>query len=228
MSTKNPMHPEEITPEWLTFALKESGVIEKASVIDVKRTIIGGGKGFKSSVVRVGVKYDQAESDAPTSVVAKIEPEDESVQAINKKFSSFEREISFYKQVAPSAPIRLPVLYYAVEEPPAYSMLMEDLSSLTPGDQTVGMHESQVMATVETMGKLQAKYWNNNLLEELSWMPTLEDLFMQYDESNFIENCISFLEHFGFVIGLKAIMIGYKLKDNINWLKDEILSRKKT
>lgn len=222
------MHPDDLTPRWLTFALREGGIIKKASVKEVTRSIIGDGKGFKSSVVRVGLTYDCDEPGAPSSLVAKIEPEDKEIQFVNQSLNSFQREINFYKEIAPTAPIRLPVLYYAVEEPPSNCLLMEDLSAYTPGDQIVGMHKEKVTTTLENMGKLQAKYWNNDLLDELSWMPTLEDLFNQNDRDDFIVRALSFLEHFGFLIGVKGLSLAYKLKDNIDWIKNEMLSRDKT
>lgn len=223
-----PIHPNEISPSWLTFALREAGLINNSSVVGVDKTILGSDKGFKSSVVRVGIKYDHSEAGAPSSVVVKIQPENENMIKENENLHSFAREIYFYREIAPSAPIRLPNLYYAIEEPPAYCMVMEDLSSLTLGDQTVGMHQDLVIATLNTIAKLQAKYWNNELLNGLGWMPTLEDMFSHYEEDKFLENCFSFLEHFGFKIGIRGLALGYKLKDNADWLKNEILSRQKT
>lgn len=46
MEIKHPLHPEEITPEWANFALKEGGIINESVVNEIKKEIIGGRMGF--------------------------------------------------------------------------------------------------------------------------------------------------------------------------------------
>ena len=75
MEQKHPLHPEEITVDWINFALKESGTVKESTIKDIKKDTIGGGKGFLSSVVKVDLNYDKPEPGAPGSVVVKIEPE---------------------------------------------------------------------------------------------------------------------------------------------------------
>jgi len=58
MTIKNPMHPDEITPEWINHALREGGVLKEDSVKFLKKDILGEGIGFLSSVVRVRIEYD--------------------------------------------------------------------------------------------------------------------------------------------------------------------------
>ncbi len=142
------MHVEEITPQWITHALREGGYLKDASVKSIEKKIIGDAKGFLSSVVQVKIEYDTIEKDAPVSVVVKIEPEEGGFKDFGDEMNAFQREIRFYREIADTVPIRLPKLYYAVDQPPAYSMVMEDLSHFIPGDQVVGMHEHQVIKTV--------------------------------------------------------------------------------
>lgn len=220
---KHPMHPGEITPEWLTMALREGGYLKKTKVKKVTHEILGEGKGLLSSVVRAKLEYESYESDAPNSVVVKIEPESEASRLLEGELHAFQREIRFYREVASKAPIRLPQLYYAVDQPPAYSMVMEDLSALTPGDQVVGMHESQIINTVEAVAHLQAHYWNNEALADLDWMPTFNTV-----QDDFAEKWDSFLMHFGHYLSPHEIRIGDKLANSIEWLGKEINGRPKT
>lgn len=223
MTIKNPLHPEEITAEWITFALRSGGVLKKSAVKMLKREILGGGRGFLSSVVRASLVYDREEKGAPKSVVVKIEPESDTLHRFGDELNAFQREIRFYKEVASNVPIRLPILYFSVDEPPAYSMVMEDLSSYTPGDQVIGMHRGQVMATVEILAKLQAKYWNNNALERLNWMPTTNAVGIDYQDK-----WGSFVEHFGSFVDSKGLDVGERLGKTIPWLEEEIEKRPKT
>jgi len=223
MKITNPLHPQEITAEWITFALRAGGVINQAIVRNVKKEILGGGKGFLSSVVRVSLDYDRVDKDAPKSVVVKIEPESDTFRKFGDELNAFQREIRFYKEVASNVPIRLPILYFSVDEAPAYSMVMEDLSSYTPGDQVIGMHRDQVMATVEILAKLQARYWDNIALERLRWMPTTNAIGIDYQEK-----WGSFVEHFGAYVEKKGLEVGERLGNSISWLEKEIEGRPKT
>ena len=223
MPVKDPMHPDEVTPEWLTHALRSGGVIKKASVLSVDRQILGDGVGFLSSVVRAGIKYDMEEEGAPSSVVVKIEPEQGEFQELGVELDAFKREIRFYREVAVNVPARLPRVYYAVDQPPAYSMVMEDLSSLTPGDQLAGMHASQIMDTVSIIAKIQGAYWNNSALEKLNWMPVTNAMAQDFNEK-----WDSFVEHYGDIICPEGLAVGEKLRGSLDWKKNEIERRPKT
>lgn len=223
MKIQHPLHPQDITTEWITYALRSGGVLEKASVKDLKKEILGDGKGFLSSVVRVKIEYDIIEADAPRSVVVKIEPESESFREFGDELNAFQREIRFYKEIARNVPIRLPVIYFTVDEPPAYSMLMEDLSSYTAGDQVIGMHEKQVSSTVEALARLQSRYWNNAALKALKWMPTTNSISIDYKSK-----WDSFVMHFGKYADPKGLKVGERLGDSIPWLEEEISKRPKT
>ncbi len=223
MSIKNPIHPGEITAEWITFALRAGGAIKQSAARILNKEILGGERGFLSSVVRVVLDYDREEENAPRSVVVKIEPESDTMHRFGDELNAFQREIRFYKEVASKIPIRLPILYFSVDEPPAYSMVMEDLSSYTPGDQVIGMHRDQVMATVEVLAKLQARYWNNFALEQLKWMPTTNGVGIDYKEK-----WESFVTHFGSCVDKAGLEIGARLRDSVSWLEKEIERRPKT
>ncbi|GJM14878.1 MAG: hypothetical protein DHS20C13_02050 [Thermodesulfobacteriota bacterium] len=223
MPLKDPMHPDEITADWITHALKESGYLKHFSIKSIDKKILGEGKGLLSSVVRVGIEYDEQEENAPSSVVVKIEPEEGDFVDYNNEFSSFQREIKFYREVAANVPIRLPKFYYAVDDPPAYSLVLEDLSHFSSGDQVVGMHKGQVVSVVEQLARLQSAYWNNEALSELSWMPRMNGVSL-----NFAENWPSFVENYGPFLDSKAIKLGEKLSNFIDWKNNEIEKRPHT
>ncbi len=223
MSVKDPMHVDEITPEWITYALKQGGYLKNASVKSIEKKILGDAKGFLSSVVQARIEYDTMEKDAPYSVVVKIEPEEGEFKDFGDELNAFQREIYFYKEVAANLSIRLPELYYAVDKPPAYSMVMEDLSSYIPGDQVVGMHEEQVMTTVEEIAKIQARYWNNQALEKLAWMPYMNNI-----SDTYVDNWQSFIENFGYCLNDNAKELCARLARSIDWKKNEIMKRPRT
>lgn len=223
MPIKNPIHPDEITPEWVTHALKNNGYLENSFIKKIDKKILGEAKGLLSSVVRVGIEYDRKEENAPSSVVVKIEPEEGDFINFNNEFRAFQREIKFYREVAPNIPIRLPKFYYAVDEPPAYSLVLEDLSNYSAGDQVVGMHKQQVQSVVKQIAKVHSAYWNNEALSELGWMPKTNGVSL-----NFAENWPSFVKNYGFCLDDRAIKLGDKLSGSIDWKNSEIEKRPQT
>ncbi len=223
MAMKNPEHPDEITAQWLTHVLGETGAVTRSKVVGLEKKILGEGKGLLSSVVRLGIEYDDKEEGAPDSLVVKIEPEGEDFRQVGEDLNAFEREIRFYREIAPGLNIRLPKVYYTVDEPPAYCMVMEDLSAYEPGDQLRGMHEWQVEDAVRKLAVVQAKYWNNKALDALEWMPTTNNISGDYNEK-----WDSFVEHYSYLAGKRGVELGARVGEHLGWIESEVDSRQKT
>lgn len=219
---EHPQHPEEITADWITFALRRAGVISKNSVKNINKDIIGGGKGFLSSVVKVELQYDMPGESLPNSVVVKIEPENESYKQFGEQTHVFEREIKFYSTIAKNIDIRLPKVYFTVDKPPAFCIVMEDLSSYAPGNQIIGMHHNKVIETVKLIARIQAKFWNNENLNALDWMP--ETNFIKVDQGYWD----SFIDKFSSYLNQRQIEIGEKVVRSVDWLVKEKSRRTKT
>jgi hypothetical protein len=112
-----PAQPSDVTPEWLTAALREGGLLSLASVIGMKSQPLGVGEGFVGSLARVQLELDQPERGAPASVIAKFPIDDETNKGIGESFGAYEREIRFYRELAPRLPIRTPRCYYGAFDP---------------------------------------------------------------------------------------------------------------
>ena len=59
--TQLPRTPVDVTPSWLTRALRRTVVSESSSVIAIESEPIGAGTGFSGSLVRLRLRYDQTE-----------------------------------------------------------------------------------------------------------------------------------------------------------------------
>jgi hypothetical protein len=221
---QTPRNPGDITSAWLTHALREGGVLPAGGeVVGVDARVIGEAVGFLSCVARVALEYDGAPPDAPTSVIVKLEPGAGTFRTLGDQLHAFEREIRFYREIAPTVPVRLARLYYADTVPPDFAMVMEDLGFATPGDQVAGMHAGQVLATARVVGRLQARYWNNEAVVGLEWMPLTNAVELDYRA-----NWPSLVEHFGAVIGPAGLGVGARLCDAVDWLEAEIERRPRT
>lgn len=86
---------------------------------------VGPNHGSLSTVGGVTLTDDREASGAPAAVVVKLEPDDGTMRKFGDELHAFEREIHFYREVAPDAPIRLARLYFATTDPPDFAMVME-------------------------------------------------------------------------------------------------------
>lgn len=175
MSSSNacPRTIAEVTPAWLTWALRACGCLSRANVSAIVARAIGQEAGFLDGLARLQVTYDHDEGGAPSSVVVKVPSSQAAYRQIGDRYHAYEREIRFYHDVAPGAPVRLPRCFYAGMDPAAdaYLLVLEDLSALTAGDQVRGLTPAQALAAVESIGKLQAQWWDAPALGVLEWMP---------------------------------------------------------
>jgi hypothetical protein len=171
-STAVPRTISDITPLWLTWALRTGGHLAQANIVSIVVEAIGQEVGFLDGLARLHLTYDGAGA-APASVVVKIPATEATYRQIGDRYHAYEREIRFYGDVAPGAPIRLPRCFYRGMDRAndAYLLVLEDLGALTTGDQVDGLTPAQAQAAVETIGKLHASWWETPALEALDWMP---------------------------------------------------------
>ncbi|WOO40836.1 oxidoreductase family protein [Rubellicoccus peritrichatus] len=223
MKLSVPERIEEITPEWITAMLKANGHLTDASVVNTNATKLGQDMGFLSCVAKFDLTYDMDETTAPKSIVVKIRPLDEQLLEIGEAMNAFEREIRFYQEVAPKVDARLPKFYATSGSGPEYALIMEDLSFCRAGDQVEGMPHEMVAKTAKLMAKIQARFWNNDDLNNLDWMPESNHV-----ECTFTDKWDSFVEHFGHLVDKEGLALGEKLAPNIDWVINEIACRPKT
>jgi hypothetical protein len=173
---KHPKTIEDICAPWMTEVLRGAGILRRATVRAVDVHAIGQGVGFLSGRARVTITYDQAEEGAPATVVVKLPSSIKEGGDFAKSTHAYEREIRFYREVAPRTPIRVPRMFATVLEPAAgaFILVMEDLKGLTAGDQVSGMSRVQVLAAVQTIAPLHALWWNGDRRQALPWVPSVE------------------------------------------------------
>jgi len=173
---KHPKTIEEISAPWMTEVLRGAGILRRATVDAVNVRAIGQGLGFLSGRARVTLTYDQSEEGAPATVVVKLPATVKEAVDVAESTHAYEREIRFYREVAPRTPIRVPRMFATIMEPAdnVFILVMEDLKGLTAGDQVIGMSRAQVLAAVQTIAPLHARWWNGDQRQALPWVPSVE------------------------------------------------------
>jgi len=133
--TKLPAGPTELTADWLTGALRETGVISDASVTGLDYEIIGEGVGVLGQLARFNLTYDKPEDGAPNSLVGKFPAATQENRDLANLFRFYEREVRFYEQIADEVELRTPRRYYSHfdDETNDFMLLMEDLGRAPRG-----------------------------------------------------------------------------------------------
>jgi len=107
-----PAHLKDLTPEWLTEALKGGGFIQNASVTSINIKEIGAGTGLMSAIARIRLEYDKLEPNAPLSLIAKVQAEAPENLMVALTFGFYKREVDFFRYAAPISCLRTPLSYY--------------------------------------------------------------------------------------------------------------------
>src|ERR1700722_19225949 len=162
--------PEELTPSWLTAALRASGFLEGARIVHATSQPIGTGQ--MCDCVRLDLHYDRS-TDAPGTILAKFPAAAETSRATAKALHSYESEVRFYQHLAPELPIRTPEMYYADidVESAGFVLLLEDLAPARQGDQLRGCSPGQAQVALQELVKLHAARWGDPTLADIEWLP---------------------------------------------------------
>lgn len=157
-----PTTADAITPDWLSEVLG-------APVRSVTTEMVGTGQMGDS--VRLTLDYDGA-TDRPASLVAKLPALDPTSRATAAAVRSYEIEVSFYRELLPTLPVRAPRCYEARHDPASddFILLLEDLAPARQGDQLAGCTIDEAHVAVAELPKLHAPRWGDPALESLSWL----------------------------------------------------------
>jgi hypothetical protein len=114
-----PQRLDELTPAWLTQALGREWLGD-AKVGKVSSEFLGEGEGFIGQIARLCLSLDGDAPNAPQSLIAKLPTQVPANRATGELLGAYEREILFYRELAPKVAYRTPRLYHAeMDENPA-------------------------------------------------------------------------------------------------------------
>ncbi len=155
----------EVTPAVLTDVLRRAEWLpDDASVVDAAVTTIGAGQ--MGICARYDLRLDHEVAEAPTSVVGKFAAEDEQARRFMAS-SGYPNEVCFYRDFASQVRIRIPrCAYAAIDGDGWFTLLLEDLTPMRPGDQLRGCTVAQVEAAVQELVGLHAPRWDSPVLHE--------------------------------------------------------------
>lgn len=225
-----PSNSTEITAEWLTENLRASGVIgDDVTVTKAVPDPVAAGVGFMGEVAPIDLTYD-GETDAPTRMVAKIPTADEMVRGLLAPAQVFEREARFYQDVAPLLGELVPTAYFVGFDVEAddFFLLLEDLGAARCGDQAAGCSIPDARAAIEAIAKFHARFWENDALEAVEWMPRMDSDGMKIGEVIYASSIDGFKAVFQDAIDPRCADIIDRFGPNVPQLLDRMAAMPNT
>ncbi len=142
MSTDPPVvrDLDDLTVPWL------EGVLGTGPIAGFSCAPIGTGQMSQSH--RVVLDYAGADTAGPPSVVVKIAATDPTSRATGVGLGAYEREIRFYRELAPRIGGPLPACHAALIDPSEgwFTLVLEDAAPAVQGDQIAGCTVAQARA----------------------------------------------------------------------------------
>jgi aminoglycoside/choline kinase family phosphotransferase len=173
-----PATTEEATAEFLTHALRSSGVLDADSTVaEVEHDRIGEGVGLMCDLARLTIRYRGPAHGAPSSVILKVPSSAPENRNLGNHFRLYEREGRFYQHLADEVPVRTPhCLANCIDvDRGLYALVLEDFGARTMVSQVVGLDATRAAEAVRALGRLHARFWEAPELDDLVWMPRAID-----------------------------------------------------
>src|SRR3990172_5096795 len=179
-----PAGPQELTADWLTSALRETGTISNSAVTGLDHEIIGEGVGVLGQLARFNLTYDSPEAGAPKSLIGKFPAAVQDNRDLANMFRFYEREVRFYERIADEVELRTPKRYYSHfdDETNDFVLLIEDMHPARCGNQVTGCARQEAASTILNMAPFHATWWNKVDTPKLDWIPYGNDPIQHFAE----------------------------------------------
>ncbi len=145
---------EEITPEFLNFALPN------VTVDSCNVTRIGDGKGFTGQILRVEPRYAETSENAPSTLIAKLPIKDRDFR--RKIWHVYEQEFQFYDEPVNEVCLRVPTCYFCARDVETHRgvLLLEDFGFARAGDQVAGCSIDDAQVAVLALASMHGRHWS--------------------------------------------------------------------
>jgi hypothetical protein len=190
----------ELTPAWLTAALRSTGALPGGRVAALDIDALSQGVGFVGQVLRLTPLYDGASAEAPATIIAKIPSPEPGAREIAALYGLYERELQFYRHLADQITFRTPRCYYGDGNADAvnYVILLEDLAPTgVLGDQVQGCSLEHAQLAIAALARHHAKWWQHPMLDTTPWMSPGADLVRASMTQAYPQSWEPFLRLFG-------------------------------
>lgn len=219
-----PLALSDLTPSWLTGALRAAGHLDASAVASARVEAIGQGVGVLCQLARIAIEYDRPAPAAPATLVAKLPTADLQTRGMVSLFRFYEREVRFYRELAPWVDLATPRCYASAFDADSgdFALLLEDLGADRIGDQLAGCSAQDAALVVDEIARLHAAWWGHPRLAELPWLPPVDSEVNRMGLGLYPQAWAIFLDRFGAAMSPALRAIGDRLGDQLMSLLDEV------
>lgn len=201
-----PADLDEVTPAWLNEHCDLGG-----PVADVHLERIAEGLGMISLIGRASLTYD--EGAGPASIIVKLSSPVPELVDMAQTYGFYHREVSFYSEAAHLVPNVGQCFHAEVDEPGRASVVvLEDLGHLRMADQVAGCSADDALLAMEAAADLHARFWSNDALASLTWLPPGDNPMYLGAEAAYSEVFPLFEERYGSTISTNALVVAEALR----------------
>ena len=164
-----PSSAEDLTADWLTFALAEHTGGARVTAVHAEPI----GTGQVAETRRLSLSWESADA-GPAVIVAKVPSTNPVSLTAAKTMRNYELEVIFYRDLASTVDVNCPQCFFAGHDlqSDAFALLLADQAPAAQGDQLGGCSPEQAALGVTELVGLHAPRWNDASLEELdlAWL----------------------------------------------------------
>jgi aminoglycoside/choline kinase family phosphotransferase len=204
-----------LDPDGLTTALRESGALASgARVVAVDQEPVGTGQ--MGDCLRLALTYDR-EVAAPATVVAKLPSSNETSRLTGMAMRTYEVEVRFYQDLAPSLPVRAPHCHHADIDLATgdFVLLLEDLAPARPGDQVAGCSVDQAALVLEEAARLHAPRWGDASLRDMDWLERYSPEARDGLQAMLTVLWPNFVERYGDALDDDVVALGHRFIEHL-------------
>jgi thiamine kinase-like enzyme len=163
--------PDGVTAGWLTEVLVAEGVLRSGSVVSCVAQPLEA-MSFTGVFRRLELSYDVDEPGLPRTLIAKFSTPDPEVRAFIHSMGFYGREAAFYRELAATTRVPVPVCYYAAvdDNDGRCVILLQDLTTARRGRSTDACSPAEIERAVDAIAPLHARWWQNPDVEYRRWL----------------------------------------------------------
>jgi hypothetical protein len=193
-----PAQVADITLDWLNEVL--AGTAGHIESFQLER--LGEGVGILGELARLTPTYAPGQT-GPATMIAKCQSPAPENQFLSQVMGFYLREVNVYREVASQLTIRVPTPYFVDAAPDGlpFILLIEEITGARCPDQIAGLTPSDATKILDVVARLHASYWNSPLLDEMPWLPPMNNPLYKGGQEMALARFPAFADRFGERIG---------------------------
>lgn len=163
----------DITPHWLTAALRSDGVLAQSSIAGYSAETIVEGTRFMNRLFRLRLDYDRDDECLPGTVIPKLPSADPLLRSISDDLDQNRREAWFYRELGTNPYLPAHHCYFGGLDATTGNtvLLLEDMGRPRQGDSVSRCSIAEAQRVVTQLARFQASLWESSRLACMNWAP---------------------------------------------------------